>query len=171
MAWVITSMTPVSVALTPTSALLGGMIAICAMILPGISGSFILLLMGLYAPILAALKGFEWGVLLFFVLGCVVGLISFSRVLHWMFQRFHSITLALLAGFMLGSLNKVWPWKYTTAYTIDRHGREVALVQDNVLPWGYEELNGEPSFLISALVLAAIGVLLVLLLEWRSRQG
>lgn len=168
LALLITSMTPMAIQLTPLSAFLGGMIAICAMILPGLSGSFILLLLGLYAPVLAALKGFDWSILLFFVAGCAVGLMAFSRVLHWMFERFHDVTLALLAGFMLGSLNKVWPWKYTVAYTIDRKGKEVPLVQENVLPATYSDLVGEPSYLISAVLLLAGGAALVLLLEWRS---
>lgn len=170
-AYAVTSMVPVSVEVSQMTIFAGGMIAICAMILPGISGSFILLLMGLYGPVLAAVKGFEVVTLSIFLLGCVVGLLSFSRLLHWMFNHYHNITLALLAGFMFGSLNKVWPWKYTTAYTIDRHGREVALVQENVWPSGYEALSGDPSFAAAAFGLMAVGGLLVLLLEWRSRSG
>ncbi len=171
LALLVTSLTPMALELTPVTAFMGGMIAICAMILPGVSGSFILLLLGLYAPVLAALKGFEWQALSFFVAGCAVGLMAFSRVLHWMFERFHVLTLALLAGFMLGSLNKVWPWKYTVAYTIDSKGQEVALVQDNVLPWSYAELHGEPACLASAVLLAVVGAAMVLALERRSQRG
>lgn len=171
LALLLTSLTPMTLELTPVTAFSGGMIAICAMILPGVSGSFILLLLGLYAPVLGALKGFEWQTLSFFIAGCAVGLMAFSRVLHWMFERFHALTLALLAGFMLGSLNKVWPWKYTVAYTIDSKGQEVALVQDNVLPWSYAELHGEPASLISALLLAVLGAVMVLALEWRSQRS
>ncbi|MBY4675666.1 DUF368 domain-containing protein [Marinobacterium arenosum] len=168
-AYLVTSLIPISLEATPLTVFLAGMLAICAMILPGISGSFILLLLGLYAPILAAIKGFEWALLLLFASGCAVGLLSFSRLLHWLFQHHHEATLALLAGFMLGSLNKVWPWKYTTAYTIDRHGREVALVQENLLPGGYESLTGEPAFMASAVGLMALGAMLVMALEWRKQ--
>jgi len=170
LALMVTSLTPMTLALTPTTALIGGMIAICAMILPGLSGSFILLLLGLYAPVLAALKGFDWNILLIFVAGCAVGLMAFSRVLHWMFDRFHDITLALLAGFMLGSLNKVWPWKYTLSYTINSKGESVPLVQENVLPQTYSELLGEPAYLSSSLALLMLGASMVLALEWRSKR-
>ncbi|MCV6588121.1 MAG: DUF368 domain-containing protein [Marinobacterium sp.] len=170
LALVVTSLTPTSIALTPLTAFLGGVIAICAMILPGISGSFLLLLMGLYAPILGAIKGGELQTLLIFGAGCAVGLMAFSRVLHWMFARYHDLTLALLAGFMLGSLNKVWPWKYTVAYTINSKGREVPLVQDNILPWTYAELNGAPDYFVSALALLLLGAGMVLVLEWRSDE-
>ena len=90
---------------------LSGAIAICAMILPGISGSFILLLMGSYHMILNGLKNLDLLVIGLFGSGCVMGLISFSRLLKYLFNKFHDQTVALLTGFMIGSLYKVWPWK------------------------------------------------------------
>jgi len=108
-AYFVTSMSPTSLEVTPLFIFLSGMVAICAMILPGISGSFILLLLGMYAPILMAIKNLELLTLSLFAGGCVVGLLSFSRVLSWMFSSFKTTTFALLGGFMLGSLNKVWP--------------------------------------------------------------
>jgi putative membrane protein len=88
-----------------------GAIAICAMILPGISGSFILVLLGKYYYIMEAVKQFNIPVMLVFISGAIVGITSFSRILSFMLRRFHDITIAVLTGFMLGSLNKVWPWK------------------------------------------------------------
>jgi len=88
-----------------------GMLAICAMILPGISGSFILLLLGMYQPVLEAVKQAEFGLLLAFLSGCAVGLLSFVHVLKWTLHRFHDTVMALLAGFMAGSLLKLWPWR------------------------------------------------------------
>ncbi|KXJ55008.1 DUF368 domain-containing protein [Neptuniibacter pectenicola] len=170
-AYFITSMSPTSVEATPLFIFLSGMVAICAMILPGISGSFILLLLGMYTPILMAIKNIELFTLGLFATGCVVGLLSFSRVLSWMFSSFRTATLALLGGFMLGSLNKVWPWKYTTAYTINRHGQEVPLVQENISPFTFESLTGEPALLVYAFGLMLLGALMVVAIEKMGRKS
>ena len=170
-AYVITSISPTQIEATSLMIFLAGSIAICAMILPGISGSFILLIMGLYGPILGAVKSFDLPVILLFMSGCVVGLLSFVRVLDWLFSNYKALTLAVLSGFLLGSLNKVWPWKYTTAYTVDRHGKEVPLVQDNISPFAYEALTGQNSFMVASLVLLIVGMALVLLLDSRDTQS
>ncbi|MDO6514712.1 MULTISPECIES: DUF368 domain-containing protein [unclassified Neptuniibacter] len=170
-AYFVTSMSPTSLEVTPLFIFLSGMVAICAMILPGISGSFILLLLGMYAPILMAIKNLELLTLSLFAGGCVVGLLSFSRVLSWMFSSFKTTTFALLGGFMLGSLNKVWPWKYTTAYTINRHGEEIPLVQENISPFSFESLTGEPALLMYSLLLMFVGVLMVVVIEKMGRKS
>ncbi len=90
---------------------LSGALAICAMILPGISGSFILVLLGKYQFILAAVTDFRLDILVVLGLGAVCGLLVFSNVLSWLLARYRDITISILAGFMVGSLNKVWPWK------------------------------------------------------------
>ncbi len=167
-AYVLTSMVPGSLSATPWTLFGSGMLAICAMILPGISGSFILLLLGMYAPILAAVKGFDFGSLGLFVSGCVIGLISFSRLLSWAFHHHRRMILALLGGFMIGSLNKVWPWKYTLSYTMDSHGGAVPLLQRNVSPSVFHELTGLPAQLWPALALIVIGMVLVLALDRNS---
>lgn len=164
-AYWVTSIAPVSAEPTAMMVFISGAIAICAMILPGISGSFILLLLGMYAHILAAVKGVDFELIGLFMLGCIVGIMSFSRVLSWMFSHHHQVTLALLAGFMLGSLNKVWPWKYTLSYSINRHGEQVPLLQDNLLPWHFESITGHPSLLLWALVLTLVGVAMVVAIE------
>lgn len=169
-AYLITSITPTSIEPTKLFIFLSGMIAICAMILPGISGSFILLLLGMYSSVLLAVKEFQFVTLSIFASGCIVGLLSFSRVLNWMFSRFKTVTLALLGGFMLGSLNKVWPWKNTLEFTINRHGKEIPLVQQNVLPNNFEMLTGQESFLPYALALMIFGVAMVILLEKLGSQ-
>lgn len=167
-AYVVTSMVPGVISVTPWTLFGSGMLAICAMILPGISGSFILLLLGMYAPVLAAVKGFELVSLALFVGGCVIGLISFSRLLSWAFHHHRRVILALLGGFMLGSLNKVWPWKYTLSYTMDSHGAAVPLLQRNVFPSVFNELTGLPTQLWPALGLMLVGVVLVLVLDRNS---
>lgn len=164
-AFLITIISPTQIESTPLIVFLSGMIAICAMILPGISGSFILLLLGMYAPMLNAVKDFQIMTISIFASGCVAGLLSFSHVLSWMFKHYKTMTLALLGGFMLGSLNKVWPWKQTIEVVIDRHGKEIPIVQDNILPHTFEALNAQPSLMAYAIILMLLGVVLVIGLE------
>ncbi len=111
-----------------------GAIAICAMILPGISGSFILVLLGKYFYIMIAVKSLDIVVMLVFICGAFIGITSFSNVLSFLLRRFHNTTIATLAGFMLGSLNKVWPWKETVETYVDSHGHIKPLVEENILP-------------------------------------
>jgi putative membrane protein len=170
-AYAVTQVTPSALEATPLFVFFSGMIAICAMILPGISGSFILLLLGMYTPIMLAIQGLQFLTLGLFGAGCVVGLLAFSRVLDWAFSHHRTTTLALLGGFMLGSLGKVWPWKYTTAYAINRHGGEVPLVQENVMPGSFEMLTGQDSTLVAALGLMLLGVVLVLLMDRIGRAN
>ncbi len=169
--YIITLMTPVAVEPTALMVFGAGCIAICAMILPGISGSFILLLLGLYGPIMGAIKHFDLQVLGLFMLGCALGLLSFSHLLAWMFRHYHDLTLTLLTGVMLGSLNKVWPWKYTTYYRINSHGDAVPLLQDNVLPLSYQALTGQDAMLWGALLLMLLGGLAVYMLERNGSKG
>ncbi|WP_205126745.1 DUF368 domain-containing protein [Nitrincola tibetensis] len=166
-AYVVTSMSPSQVTPSVWLVFFSGMIAICAMILPGISGSFILLLMGMYTPVLTAVKDFQLGFIGLFLAGCVVGIMSFSRVLSWAFHHHKIVTLSLLGGFMLGSLNKVWPWKYTLSYSINRHGEEVPLLQRNVLPETFLEMSGQDPYTLGALALMVLGIGLVVLLDRR----
>ncbi|MGB0732834.1 MAG: DUF368 domain-containing protein [Pontibacterium sp.] len=169
-AYAITSLAPASVEPTMLTFFLSGMLAICAMILPGISGSFILLLLGMYTPIMTAVTELNVVLLGLFAAGCGIGLLSFSHVLNWMFTRFHNLTLALLGGFLVGSLNKVWPWKYTISYTINRHGEQVPLVQDNVSPQSYQALTGMEAYLWQGVVLALLGIAIVVVLAKVSEQ-
>ena len=144
---------------------MAGCIAISAMILPGISGSFILVLMGMYAHILKAVKELDLLLLATFAAGCGVGLLIFSHFLSWLFSRFHDLTLALLTGFLVGSLKLVWPWKHTLSFYQNSKGEQMALQQENVLPQYYQSLSGEASETFFCLSLMGFGLLLVILLE------
>lgn len=104
---------------------IAGAIAICAMILPGISGSFILVILGAYKTLSDAFHDFDIKKIALFASGAIVGLLSFSRVLKWLFKNYHNLTLALLTGFILGSLNKVWPYKQTLKVMEDASGNIV----------------------------------------------
>jgi len=145
--------------------MIAGAIAICAMILPGISGSFILLLMGMYKVFIEALQTMNIVLLLSFVGGCIVGLLGFSHLLSWLLARYESIMYALLTGFLVGSLKVLWPWKEVVETTLDRHGDLIPLVQINIMPARYTELTSEPALLLSALLCVLFGLVLVLLLE------
>ena len=169
-AFLITTITPTTIETSPLIIFLSGMIAICAMILPGISGSFILLLLGMYAPMLMAVKELQLVTLCIFASGCATGLLSFSHVLSWMFKYYKTMTLALLGGFMLGSLNKVWPWKQTIESVIDRHGKEIPLDQNNILPHTFETLYTQPAYMWYAVILMLFGMGMVVVLEKISQR-
>jgi putative membrane protein len=165
-AWWITVASPIEWGHDPLSLFLAGAIAICAMILPGISGSFLLVLMGLYSLVLGAVKGLDIAVLAVFAAGCLVGILSFARLLSWLLARFRDLTLAFLTGLMLGSLNKVWPWKQTLTWRADSHGLQVPVLQENLWPLQFAEQSGQDAQLLAAILLAVGGVALVLGLEW-----
>ena len=169
-AWLFGNLTPASLTPTPVMLFFAGTIAICAMILPGISGSFLLLLMGLYAAVLEAVKSFDLMVLAIFGTGCVVGLLTFSHVLSWLLRKHHDLALALLIGLMIGSLNKVWPWKQTLETRVDSSGQVVPFLQDNVSPLAYEGLTGEPAYLLPAVGLMLGAIFLFLFIEWMGRE-
>ncbi len=136
---------------------LSGAIAICAMILPGISGSFILLLLGKYHFVMSAVTELNIPVLCVFGAGAVLGILSFSHLLSWLLKKFYMATIALLSGFMIGSLIKVWPWK-----------EQVSVVDHPVLPVYYEQITGSSPQLGLAIVFAVVGVVVVLVMEWAS---
>jgi len=144
---------------------ISGMIAICAMILPGISGSFILVLLGMYKFILGAVGDINIAVILTFLVGAAIGIIAFSNVLSWLLRKYHDLTIAMLAGFMVGSLNKVWPWKEVTQTIIDRHGDLKPIAERNILPGTYEQLTGHEPWMLAAIALALIGFVLIFVVE------
>ncbi|TXN35146.1 DUF368 domain-containing protein [Flagellimonas hymeniacidonis] len=139
---------------------LSGALAICAMILPGISGAFILVLLGSYKTILDAVHERDLKIVITVALGAIFGLLSFARLLKWMFSHYKNITLALLTGFILGSLNKIWPWK--KVLETRTFGDKTKVIDDmNVWPSAFEGDNQ----LILAIILALIGFSLIFILE------
>jgi len=171
-AWSITQMSPASMEQNVLNTFLSGLLAICAMVLPGISGSFILVMLGSYAFILSAIKDFDILTLGVFASGCLVGLISIANVLVWAFARHKYVTLAVLTGFMLGALNKIWPWKEVLSFRENRHGELVPLAEQNILPSTYENLTNEPSQLFLAIVCAlGSGALIVLLAKVATKSN
>jgi putative membrane protein len=142
-----------------------GSIAICAMILPGISGSFILVLLKKYQFMMAAITEFKLLIIVVFMAGCIAGLLTFSRILSWIFSKYHSIALALLGGFMIGSLNKVWPWRRPIEYITNAKGEQTVAYDESVLPWNYLSDTGKDPQLFQAIFMMALGVFIVVMIE------
>lgn len=139
-----------------------GAIAICAMILPGISGSFILLILGKYEQILEAVSNKDILTLGVFALGCVIGILSFSRVISWLLKRYYATTIGLLSGFMLGSMNKLWPWKIVTAYRTSSSGEQKPFLTENLLPTQYLDQTGLEPLIGIAIAAFLFGIFLVI---------
>jgi len=139
---------------------LAGALAICAMILPGISGGFILLLLGAYKPALDALHEKDFKTIFIIIAGMIVGLLTFSRILKWMFESYRNVTLAVLTGFVAGSLNKIWPWKEVLQSEMI-NGKLKILKENSVSPFNFEGDNQ----LALAIVLAVVGFAVILILE------
>ncbi len=164
-AYIIVGLVPLQ---TPDAAwflFLSGAIAICAMILPGISGSFLLVIMGKYETILGAVNERDVVVLGTVAAGCAVGILTFAQILSWLFKHFHNLTISVLIGLMAGSLRKIWPWKNTLESITDRHGDLKPVVQENVLPPAFD---GQFAL---AICLAIVGFALVLVLDRIANSG
>jgi len=167
-AYFLTTINPMSGSDSPILVFLAGAIAISALILPGISGSFILLLLGMYTVVLGSVRSLAEGdtgalvTVAVFALGCLIGLAVFSRVLTYTFTNFPNQTLAILTGFMLGSLNKLWPWRNVLTTRINSSGEEVSMLEDPVLPGNYVEGD---TFLPLAIVALLVGLLVVFLMD------
>ena len=147
-----------------------GALAICAMILPGISGSFILLLLGFYGPVIEAVKSFNLPVLTIFAAGCVIGLLSFSHLLSWLLEKARVPTMAFLIGLMLGSLSKLWPWKETITTRVNSAGEVEPLLQTNILPATYEQISGLPGNVLPAVVCVVFAIVMVLSIDWVAKR-
>ena len=191
-AYYITGLPSLAANSNPYYLLFAGALAICAMILPGISGSFILVILGAYKTLSDAFNDFDLKKIALFAIGAIVGLLSFSHILKWLFKNYHNTTLAILTGFIFGSLNKIWPWKKTISVMIDKTGEVVpfsnisdlgtlsvfqksindfesykTVVEESVLPIHYNELNNyvTDSQFLPAIGLMVAGFLTIFILE------
>lgn len=158
-----------------------GFIAIIAMILPGVSGAFLLLLLGSYKTVLGSISGLleaivdanwtqAWNYfvnLFLFAIGCILGLKVFSRVLTWLFENKKNLTLALLTGFMIGSLNKLWPWKEVLSYRVNSHGENVPFLEKSISPF---EFKGDPQIVYVCLLMIAGFILILALEKWANKK-
>lgn len=142
-----------------------GAIAICATILPGISGGFILVLLGAYTPILIAVKNFDIVPLASLMAGAGLGLLFFSKVLSWLLARFHNRVMALLTGFLLGSLYLVWPWKQVLTWYTSSQGLQKPLVKENISPLNYEMITGIDAQLLECVLAMIFGLVILFVME------
>jgi len=189
-AYYITSLPLFATNNNPWFLFIAGAIAICAMILPGISGSFILLILGAYKALSNAMDDFNFKKIAIFAAGAIVGLLSFSRLLKWLFKNYHNTTLALLTGFILGSLNKMWPWKQTVSVMNDKSGDIVpfsnvsdlgtlsvfqkntnnfesykTVIEESISPFMYSKINTTNHQLYLSIGLMITGFLTIFILE------
>ena len=169
-AWWVTNLPPTTTPNDYWFTFVAGAIAICAMILPGISGSFVLLILGQYERILQAVLDKDFITLALFASGCLVGILSFSRVVAYLLRRFHAATIGLLSGFMLGSVNELWPWKQVTSWRTSSSGKEVPFLTENILPGEYLAQVGLDPQLGWAIGAFFFGIGLVLFIEWLASK-
>lgn len=154
-----------------TTLFIAGAIAISAMLLPGVSGSFLLLVMGLYGTVMSGIKSFDLGLIVVFGAGCVLGLFTFSRLLSWLLRRYHALTLMAIVGFILGSLPQLWPWRQVLSYRMAENGQSVALAYRYLMPSDYAAVTGQPSQWIAAIALIVVGIVVVMCLGERKEKA
>ncbi|WFM73241.1 DUF368 domain-containing protein [Halomonas sp. CKK8] len=149
----------------------GGAIAISALLLPGVSGSFLLLTMGLYGTVMQGIRSFDLGLIGLFGAGCLVGLFGFSRLLSWLLRHHHTATLQLLVGFIIGSLPVLWPWRELVRYQLGAEGQMIPLDYRYLTPADFAELTGDPARLPAVVALMLAGAVLVLLIARANRPA
>lgn len=149
----------------------GGAIAISALLLPGVSGSFLLLTMGLYGTVMQGIRSFDLGLIAIFGVGCLIGLFFFSRLLSWLLRRFHTGTLQLLVGFIVGSLPVLWPWRELVRYQLGPEGQMIPLDYRYLTPGDFALLTGQSSQTVAVVALMLAGAALVLLLDRTGRPA
>ncbi len=165
-AFYITLATPATTPETLYHVFFSGSIAVCAMILPGISGSFILLLLGKYEYVLNAVRDLNTEIIAIFAAGCIVGLIIFSNIVSWLLKKYYDYTIAILAGLMIGSLNKLWPWKKVLKTRLNIHGEEVPLLEKNILPGQFQQIYDTGPMILPVLALMITGFILIFLINY-----
>jgi len=145
---------------------LAGSIALCAMILPGISGSFILVLLGLYPVFIGAIVNFQLDILVVFALGGVMGIMAFSRLLSWLLEHYQAAVIATMCGFLVGSLNIIWPWKQVIESVTSHSGKTLVLASQNLLPHQFAQLGGQDPQTVLCVMTFLLGLILVVGLEY-----
>lgn len=172
-AYLLTTINPLAGSTSPLLVFFSGCLAISALILPGVSGSFILVLLGMYTVVFGAVRGLAEGqegallIVACFGAGCLVGLALFAKLLTWTFKTYPDLTFALLTGFMIGSLNKLWPWRNALTTRVNSSGEVVPVLEANVMPGSYtglDSLPDEPYVMMTILAMVG-GLVIVFLLE------
>ena len=165
-AWGISVAPSVQLEGTLATMFFAGSIALCAMILPGISGSFILMLLGLYPVFIGAIAELQLDILMVFGLGGIIGLAVFSRVLSWLLAHYEEPVIAMMCGFLVGSLNIIWPWKQVLESVVSHSGKTIVLSAQNLWPSQYTQLVGMDAQTLLSVTAMLAGLILVLGLEY-----
>lgn len=165
LAYLLTRTAPITTPDALVLVFIGGMLSICAMITPGISGTFILMLIGQYHNMITALHNYTWPVIFVFSLGCLSGIWLSARFIGASLDKYHSATVALLACLMLGSLNKIWPWREVLEFVTDSNGQQIPVFDKSILPWHYLATTGKDPQIFQAIVMMTLGVFIVVLVE------
>ena len=165
-AWGISVAPSVQLEGTLATMFFAGSIALCAMILPGISGSFILMLLGLYPVFIGAIAELQLDILMVFGLGGIIGLAVFSRVLSWLLAHYEVPVIAMMCGFLVGSLNIIWPWKQVLESVVSHSGKTIVLSAQNLWPSQYTQLVGMDAQTLLSVTAMLAGLILVLGLEY-----
>ena len=170
LAYYITIATPATTPETVWFVFLSGSIALCALILPGISGAFILVLLGKYEFMLNAVRDFNLWIIMVFAAGGVLGVVAFSNVIAWLFKKHPNVTLALLGGFMIGSLNKLWPWKKVLEWKLNSDGEKVAFLEQSISPTKYAEIHHVDPQILPVFISALAGMAIIAMFIFLSRK-
>lgn len=161
----LTLATPFTTPANPFSGFLSGLLAGATFIVPGVSGAFILMFVGKYQYILASFSSLKFDVIILFVAGGIFGFIIFARFIAALLWRYFNATVALFAGLMIGSLNKIWPWREVIEYATTMEGTRIPSFDKSILPWRYMEISGKDPQVFYAILMMASGVFMVVLIE------
>ena len=161
----LTIITPLSVTDNLLMAFVSGTLSMVSLILPGVSGAFILVLLGKYQFILTSFIDLKIAVIVFYLTGCFLGLASAARIIRWMLAHYQSVTVALLSGLTIGALNKLWPWRNVIEYATNGLGDRVPAFDKSILPWDYLAVTGKDPQVFMAILMMALGVFIVVLIE------
>jgi len=165
LAYVLTLLAPMNAPISWWFLFGAGILVVCATFIPGISGSLMLLLLGMYQYVVNAFAHVNLLAIAIFVAGCLVGLFGFSRLLVWALEKHRKATTAMLAGLMLGALNKVWPWRQVFEFATNSRGEQVPAHDKSILPWDYLAITGRDPHVFQAILMMALGVFIVFLIE------
>lgn len=156
---------PFTTPANPFFGFLSGFLAGATFIVPGVSGAFILMFVGKYQYILASFSSLEFYVIILFIAGGLLGFIIFAKVIAALLSKYYNATVALFAGLMIGSLNKIWPWREVIEYATTMEGRRIPTFDKSILPWRYMDITGKDPQVFYAILMMASGVFMVVLIE------
>ena len=165
LSYFITRSAPITTPDTPFLGFFAGIVASITLVVPGVSGAFILMIFGKYQYILTSFDSLEIDVIILFIAGGILGITVMARFIATLLTHYFNTTVALFAGLMIGSLNKIWPWREVLEYTTTLQGKRVPTFDKSILPWRYLEITGKDPQVFYAILMMASGVFMVVIIE------